>query len=44
MIAAKVGWSYIQCSLDTYDDGITLEPDMVYYRCQNGDTSKREDP
>ena len=25
-------------------DGITLEPDKVYYRCQNGDTSKREDP
>ena len=24
-------------------DGVTLEPDTVYYRCQNGDTSKRSD-
>ena len=22
-------------------DGVTLEPLKVYYRCQNGDTSKR---
>ncbi|MBQ9252970.1 MAG: polysaccharide deacetylase family protein [Clostridia bacterium] len=102
MIKAKVGWSYIQWSLDTYDwrgrttaqvmskvkkaiqdgdiilchdikdntpettrqmvkyleengyllltidelfakDGVTLQPDTVYYRCQNGDTSKRDD-
>ncbi|MBQ8074041.1 MAG: polysaccharide deacetylase family protein [Clostridia bacterium] len=102
MIKAKVGWAYIQWSLDTYDwrgrktsevmskvkraiqdgdiilchdikentpettrqmvryleeqgymlltidelfakDGVTLEPDTVYYRCQNGDTSKRDD-
>ena len=102
MIAAKVGWPYIQWSLDTYDwrgrstkevlskvrgaiqdgdiilchdikpntpestrqmvkyleeagymlltvdelfakDGVTLEPDTVYYRCLNGDTSKRDD-
>ncbi|MBQ9210515.1 MAG: polysaccharide deacetylase family protein [Clostridia bacterium] len=102
MIKAKVGWAYIQWSLDTYDwrgrttaqvmskvkkaiqdgdiilchdikdntpettrqmvkyleengyllltidelfakDGVTLQPDTVYYRCQNGDTSKRDD-
>ena len=102
MRKAKVGWAYIQWSLDTYDwrgrktsavmskvkkaiqdgdiilchdikdntpettrqmvryleengymlltidelfakDGVTLEPDTVYYRCQNGDTSKRSD-
>ena len=102
MRKAKVGWAYIQWSLDTYDwrgrtagevmikvrkaiqdgdiilchdikdnaakttkrmvqyleengymlltidelfakDGVTLEPDTVYYRCQNGDTSKRDD-
>ena len=102
MISAKVGWSYIQWSLDTYDwrgrttaqvmskvrraiqdgdiilchdikdntpestrqmvkyleeqgyllltidelfakDGVVLQPDTVYYRCQNGDTSKRDD-
>ena len=24
-------------------DGVTLEPETVYYRCQNGDTSKRSD-
>ncbi len=100
MRKAKVGWAYIQWSLDTYDwrgrktsavmskvkkaiqdgdiilchdikdntpettrqmvryleengymlltidelfakDGVTLEPETVYYRCQNGDTSKR---
>ena len=102
MIKAKVGWSYIQWSLDTYDwrgrktsavmskvkraiqdgdiilchdikdntpestrqmvryleeegymlltidelfakDGVELQPDTVYYRCVNGDTSKRPD-
>ena len=102
MIRAKVGWSYIQWSLDTYDwrgrstaqvmskvrraiqdgdiilchdikentpesarqmvryleeqgymlltvdelfakDGVELQPDTVYYRCVDGDTSKRED-
>jgi len=102
MIQEKVGWAYIQWSLDTYDwrgrstaavmnkvkksiqdgdiilchdikkntpestrqmvkyleengymlltidelfakDGVTLEPNTVYYRCQNGDTSKRDD-
>ena len=102
MIKAKVGWSYIQWSLDTYDwrgittaevmkkvrrklqdgdiilchdikdhtpasakqivryleeqgympltidelfakDGVTLEPDTVYFRCDNGDTSIRKD-
>ena len=102
MIKAKVGWSYIQWSLDTYDwrgrstaqvmskvkraiqdgdiilchdikdntpestrqmvryleeqgymlltvdelfakDGVTLQPNTVYYRCQDGDTSKRDD-
>ena len=100
MIKAKVGWSYIQWSLDTYDwrgrstakvmskvkkaiqdgdvilchdikdntpestrqmvryleeqgymlltvdelfakDGVELEPDKVYYRCQDGETEKR---
>ena len=24
-------------------DGVELKPDTVYYRCQNGDTSKRDD-
>ena len=102
MVQAKVGWSYIQWSLDTYDwrgrstsqvmskvrsaiqdgdiilchdikdntpettrqmvrwledngymlltidelfakDGVTLAPNKVYYRCQNGVTSKRDD-
>ena len=102
MVSAKVGWSYIQWSLDTYDwrgrstaevmskvrraiqdgdiilchdikdntpestrqmvryleeqgymlltvdelfakDGVVLQPDQVYYRCQDGDTSKRDD-
>jgi len=102
MISARVGWAYIQWSLDTYDwrgrsttqvmnkvrsaiqdgdiilchdikentpesarqivryleeegyllltidelfakDGVVLEPNKVYYRCQDGDTSKRED-
>ena len=102
MIKAKVGWSYIQWSLDTYDwrgrktsavmskvkkaiqdgdiilchdikdntpestrqmvryleeqgymlltidelfakDGVELQPDTVYYRCVNGDTSNRPD-
>ena len=102
MVKAKVGWSYIQWSLDTYDwrggstagvmskvrkklrdgdiilchdikdntpestrqivhyleeqgympltidelfakDGVELEPDRVYYRCDHGDTSKRSD-
>ena len=102
MIKAKVGWSYIQWSLDTYDwrgrktsavmskvkkaiqdgdiilchdikdntpestrqmvryleengymlltidelfakDGVELQPDTVYYRCVDGDTSKRSD-
>ena len=102
MIKARVGWAYIQWSLDTYDwrgrkpaevmkkvrsaiqdgdiilchdikenapettrqmvryleengymlltvdelfakDGVILQPDTVYYRCQNGDTSKRDD-
>ncbi len=102
MIKAKVGWSYIQWSLDTYDwrgrstaqvmrkvkkaiqdgdiilchdikdntpestrqmvrylesqgyllltvdelfakDGVTLQPDTVYYRCQDGNTEKRDD-
>lgn len=102
MIRAKVGWSYIQWSLDTYDwrgrttaqvmskvkrtiqdgdiilchdikdntpestrqmvkyleehgymlltvdelfakDGVTLQPDTVYYRCQDGNTEKRDD-
>ncbi len=102
MIKAKVGWSYIQWSLDTYDwrgrsssevlstvkklihdgdiilchdikkntpestrrvvrfleeegymlltidelfakDGVVLEPDQVYYRCDMGDTSIRKD-
>ena len=102
MIKAKVGWSYIQWSLDTYDwrgittnevmkkvrrklqdgdiilchdikdhtpasakqivryleeqgympltidelfakDGVVLEPDTVYFRCDNGDTSIRKD-
>ena len=102
MIKAKVGWSYIQWSLDTYDwrgrstrdvmkkvkralqdgdiilchdikdntpesvrqmvayleengympltidelfakDGVELKPDTVYYRCVDGDTSKRDD-
>ena len=103
MIQEKVGWAYIQWSLDTYDwrgrstanvlnkvkssiqdgdiilchdikkntpestrqivryleeqgyllltidelfakDGVTLEPHHVYYRCQSGETDKREDP
>ena len=102
MIKAKVGWAYIQWSLDTYDwrgrstsqvmskvrraiqdgdvilchdikdnapettrqmvkyleeqgymlltvdelfakDGVTLQPDKVYYRCQDGETGKRDD-
>jgi peptidoglycan/xylan/chitin deacetylase (PgdA/CDA1 family) len=102
MVRAKVGWSYIQWSLDTYDwrgrstsavlssvkkklkdgdiilchdikdntpestrqivryleeqgympltvdelfakDGVKLEPDTVYYRCVDGDTSIRKD-
>ena len=102
MIRAKVGWAYIQWSLDTYDwrgittnevmqkvrkklqdgdiilchdikdhtpasakqivryleeqgympltidelfakDGVTLEPDTVYFRCSEGDTSIRKD-
>ena len=102
MIKAKVGWAYIQWSLDTYDwrggktsavmqkvkkklhdgdiilchdikdntpestrqiiryleeqgylpltidelfakDGVTLEPDTVYFRCDQGDTSIRKD-
>ena len=102
MISSRVGWSYIQWSLDTYDwrgrstrevlakvkkaiqdgdiilchdikentpestrqmvryleeqgymlltvdelfakDGIELRPDTVYYRCQNGNTDKRDD-
>ena len=102
MIKAKVGWAYIQWSLDTYDwrgrssaevmstvrklltdgdiilchdikkntpestrqiiryleeqgympltidelfakDGVTLEPNKVYYRCVDGDTSIRKD-
>ena len=102
MIKAKVGWAYIQWSLDTYDwrgittnevmkkvrkklqdgdiilchdikdhtpasakqivryleeqgympltidelfakDGVTLEPDKVYFRCSEGDTSMRKD-
>ena len=102
MIEAKVGWAYIQWSLDTYDwrggstagvlqkvkskiqdgdiilchdikdntpestrrivrfledegymlltvdelfakDGVVLEPNKVYYRCENGDTSIRKD-
>lgn len=102
MIKAKVGWSYIQWSLDTYDwrgtkpkavlnkvksklrdgdiilchdikdntpesaklilsyleeagyipltidelfakDGVTLQPDTVYFRCDQGDTSIRKD-
>ena len=102
MIKAKVGWAYIQWSLDTYDwrgrstvqvmnkvkkaiqdgdvilchdikdntpestrqmvryleeqgymlltidelfakDGVALEPNRVYYRCQDGETGKRND-
>lgn len=102
MISAKVGWSYIQWSLDTYDwrggstagvmqkvrkkiqdgdiilchdikdntpesarqivrfledegymlltvdelfakDGVVLEPNKVYYRCENGETGIRKD-
>jgi len=102
MISAKVGWAYIQWSLDTYDwrgiktsavmqkvkkklqdgdiilchdikdntpesarqivhyleeegylpltvdelfakDGVTLEPNKVYYRCQDGETGSRKD-
>lgn len=102
MIKAKVGWAYIQWSLDTYDwrgrstvqvmnkvkkaiqdgdvilchdikdntpestrqmvryleeqgymlltidelfskDGVALEPNRVYYRCQDGETGKRDD-
>ncbi len=102
MIKAKVGWAYIQWSLDTYDwrggntagvmqkvrkklrdgdiilchdikdntpestrqiiryleeqgympltvdelfakDGVVLQPDTVYYRCEQGDTSIRKD-